>query len=149
MKNVRPIRTEEDYDWAIAEVTKYFEKEPEPGSPDGDRFDLLSDLIEAYEDKHYPIDAPDPVSAIQANMEMAGYSRSALIEVLGSASRASEILNRKRALTMDMVYALHREWHIPAEILIAPYHLAEAEAADSQPSRGPTHSRKSAGRGAG
>lgn len=146
MKNVRPIRTEEDYNWAIAEVTRYFENEPEPGSPDGNRFDLLSDLIEAYEDKHYPIEAPDPVAAIEAHMKMAGYGRQALIQVLGSASRASEILNRKRALTMDMVYALHREWNIPAEMLIKPYHLAVAETGAKKRARRQAGNEKSAGR---
>ena len=58
MENIRPIKTEADYDWAIAEITRYFENEPEVGTPDGDRFDVLATLIEAYEDEHYPIDAP-------------------------------------------------------------------------------------------
>jgi HTH-type transcriptional regulator/antitoxin HigA len=145
MENVRPIRTEEDYNWAIGEVTRYFEKEPMPGSPDGNRFDLLSDLIEAYEDKHYPIEVPDPVSAIEAHMEMAGFDRRALVEILGSASRASEILNRKRALTMDMVYALHRGWQIPAELLITPYHLADAETGEGDPSPRLKQVKKAAG----
>lgn len=61
VENIRPIETEADYDWAIGEITKYFENEPEVGSLDGDRFDILATLIEAYEDKHSPIEAPDPV----------------------------------------------------------------------------------------
>ncbi|MCA0033884.1 MULTISPECIES: transcriptional regulator [unclassified Mesorhizobium] len=61
MENIRPIRTEADYDWAIAEIGRYFENEPEVGSPDGDRFDALACLIEAYEDKYYPIESPDPI----------------------------------------------------------------------------------------
>lgn len=124
MKNIRPIKTEDDYNWAIAEITHYFDNQPEPGTPDGDRFDVLATLIEAYEDKHYPIVAPDPVATIVAHMEMSGLTQKALAEVFGSAPRASEVISRKRALTMDMVYKLVRQWHIPADVLIQPYHLA-------------------------
>ncbi|MEP7453746.1 type II toxin-antitoxin system HigA family antitoxin [Phyllobacterium sp. SB3] len=124
MKDIRPIKTEDDYNWAIAEITHYFDRQPKPGTPDGDRFDVLATLIEAYEDEHYPISAPDPVSTIAAHMEMAGLNQKALAEVLGSAPRASEIMARKRALTLDMVFKLHQQWHIPAEALIQPYHLA-------------------------
>lgn len=132
--DIRPIKTEDDYNWAIAEITKYFENEPEVGSPEGDRFDVLATLIEAYEDKHYPIKAPDPVEAIAAHMEMAGLKQSTLAEVFGSRSRASEVLSRKRPLTMDMAYKLNREWHIPAEVLIQPYHLAK-DRAERRPKR--------------
>ncbi len=125
MENIRPIKTEADYDWAIAEITRYFENEPEVGSADGDRFDVLATLIEAYEDKHYPIEAPDPVEAIRSHMELFNLSRKALADVIGSSPRATEVLNRKRALTMDMVFRLNREWHIPAEVLVQPYHLAK------------------------
>jgi HTH-type transcriptional regulator/antitoxin HigA len=127
MENIRPLKTEADYDWAIAEITKYFDNEPEVGSPDGDRFDVLADLIEVYEAKHYPIEAPDPVTAIRAHMEMAGLKQVALAEIIGSASRASEILNRKRLLTMDMAHLINKNWHIPAEVLIQPYRLADEE----------------------
>ncbi|TPM45462.1 type II toxin-antitoxin system HigA family antitoxin [Mesorhizobium sp. B2-2-3] len=124
MENIRPLKTEADYDRAIAEITQYFENEPEIGSPDGDRFDVLATLIEAYEDKHYPIEAPDPVEAIQSHMELFNLPRKALAEVIGSSPRATEVLNRKRALTLDMVFKLNKEWNIPAEILVQPYHLA-------------------------
>lgn len=124
MKNIRPIRTEADYDWALAEIEKYFDRQPEVGSPDGDRFDVLATLIEAYENEHYPVSELDPVSAIKAHMEMAGFRQAELANVLGSKPRASEVLARKRALTMDMVYKLNREWHIPADILVKPYRLA-------------------------
>ncbi len=124
MENIRPIKTEQDYDWAIGEITHYFDNQPEPGTPEGDRFDVLATLIEAYEDDHYPISALDPISTIAAHMEMANLNRRALADVLGSAPRASEVMARKRALTMDMVFKLNREWHIPAETLIQPYHLA-------------------------
>ncbi len=125
MENIRPIRTEADYDWAIAEITHYFDNEPAIGSPEADRFDVLAALIETYEAKHYPIEEPDPVDAIVAHMEMANLNRAALVQLLGSASRASEILSRKRGLTLEMAFKLNREWHIPAEILIHPYHLAK------------------------
>lgn len=125
MENIRPVKTEADYDWAIAEITHYFDNEPAIGSPEADRFDVLAALIEAYEAKHYPIEEPDPVDAIVAHMEMANLNRAALVQLLGSASRASEILSRKRALTLEMAFKLNREWHIPAEILIHPYHLAK------------------------
>jgi len=125
MENIRPIKTEADYDWAIAEITKYFENEPEVGSADGDRFDVLATLIEAYEDKHYPIEAPDPVEAIRSHMELFNLPRKALADVIGSSPRATEVLSRKRALTMDMVFKLNKEWHIPAEVLVRPYHLAK------------------------
>jgi HTH-type transcriptional regulator/antitoxin HigA len=125
MENIRPIKTEADYDWAIAEITKYFENEPEVGSADGDRFDVLATLIGAYEDKHYPIEAPDPVEAIRSHMELFNLPRKALADVIGSSPRATEVLSRKRALTMDMVFKLNKEWHIPAEVLVRPYHLAK------------------------
>ncbi|TPM06463.1 type II toxin-antitoxin system HigA family antitoxin [Mesorhizobium sp. B2-3-11] len=124
MENIRPVKTEADYDWAIAEITKYFENEPEIGSPDGDRFDVLATLIEAYEDKHYPIQAPDPVEAIHSHMQLFNLPRKALAEVIGSSPRATEVLNRRRALTLDMIFKLNKEWNIPAEILVQPYHLA-------------------------
>lgn len=124
MENIRPIKTDADYEWAIAEITRYFDNQPDVGSPDGDRFDVLATLIEAYENEHYPISAPDPVFAINAHMEMLDLPRKALAEVLGSAPRASEILNRRRALTVDMIFELNKRWHIPAEVLIQPYHLA-------------------------
>jgi HTH-type transcriptional regulator / antitoxin HigA len=124
MENVRPIRTEADYDWAIAEVTKYFENEPMVGSEDGNRFALLTDLIEAYENKHYPIEAPDPVSLIKAHLDTRGEKQAALAELFGSKSRASEILARKRRMTVDQIYALSSKWGLPADELVKPYHLA-------------------------
>jgi HTH-type transcriptional regulator/antitoxin HigA len=104
MNDIRPVNTEADYAWAIAEITRYFENEPEPGSPDGDRFDVLATLIEAYEDRHYPIANPDPVEVIRLHMEMTGRTQRDLSALLGSPSRASELLSRKRLLTMPMVH---------------------------------------------
>lgn len=127
MDNIRPIKTEKDYEWALSEVARYFENQPAVGSADGDRFDVLSTLIEAYENEHYPIRILDPVEAISAHMEMAGLKQVSLAEILGSRSRASEILARKRALTMEMAHRIHEHWHIPAEVLIRPYRLTSEE----------------------
>jgi HTH-type transcriptional regulator/antitoxin HigA len=127
MDNIRPIKTEADYDWAIKEITRYFENQPDPGSPDGDRFDVLATLIEAYEDARYPISMPDPVDMITAHMEMKGLTRKDLADLLGSAPRASEVLGRKRAITIEMAHKLNRRWGIPADVLIQPYRLALAE----------------------
>jgi HTH-type transcriptional regulator/antitoxin HigA len=124
--DIRPIRSEADYDWALAEIERYFDDEPAPGTPDADRFDVLAALLQAYEDRVWPIAAPDPVSAISHWMEMHGHSQSDLARLLGSRSRASELLNRKRPLTMAMAYSLHQQWKIPAEILIQPLQLATA-----------------------
>jgi HTH-type transcriptional regulator/antitoxin HigA len=118
--NVRPINSEADYDWALKEIEKYFEREPKRGTPDADRFDVLATLIEAYEAKHWPIDPPDPVEAIRYRMEQAGFKQSDLARLLGSRPRASEIMNRKRSLTMEQALKLHLEWHIPAEVLLRP-----------------------------
>lgn len=123
MDNVRPIRTEKDYDWAIAEVTKYFEEEPAPGTADAERFMLLTDLIEAYEEKHYPIKAPDPVSLIADYLERTGKKQNDLASIIGSKSRASEIMTRKRALNVGQIHAIAQAWKLPAEELVRPYHL--------------------------
>ena len=124
--NVRPIRTEADYDWALAEIEGYFANEPVPGTAEADRFDVLAALLQAYEDKAWPIDAPDPVSAIKEWMVVHGHSQSDLATLLGSRSRASELLNGKIPLTMAMAYKLNEQWQMPAEILIRPVVLAKA-----------------------
>lgn len=116
---IRPLRNEADYDRALAEIEPFFANEPEPGTPEADAFDLLALVIEDYERRHWPIDPPDPVDAIRYRMEVGGYSQSDLGRLLGSRQRASDILNRKRRLTMAMAAKLHREWKIPAEALLA------------------------------
>ena len=121
--DIRPIRSEADYEWALAEIEQYFDHEPSRGTPEADRFDVLADLIEAYEARHWPIEHADPVEMIEYRMELGGFQTKDLAEVLGSKSRASEILNRKRAITLDMARKLHDAWGIPAEVLIRPYRL--------------------------
>jgi len=119
-KVIRPLRSEADYDAALEEIERYFENEPKPGTPEADRFDLLALIIEDYERKHWPIDPPEAIDAIRYRMEMGGYTQGDLGRLLGSRQRASDILTRKRPLTMRMAWKLHREWGIPAEALIAP-----------------------------
>jgi HTH-type transcriptional regulator / antitoxin HigA len=119
-KKIRPLRSETDYNAALDEIERYFENEPKPGTPEADRFDLLALIIENYERKQWPIEPSDTIQAIRYRMEMGGYIQADLGRLLGSRQRASDILARKRPLTMRMAWRLHREWGIPAEALIAP-----------------------------
>jgi HTH-type transcriptional regulator/antitoxin HigA len=119
-KMIRPLRSESDYDAALEQIERYFESEPKPGTPEGDRFDLLALVIEDYERKHWPIDPPDAVDAIRYRMETGEHTQADLGRLLGSRQRASDVLTRKRPLTMKMAWRLHREWGIPAEALISP-----------------------------
>jgi HTH-type transcriptional regulator / antitoxin HigA len=117
---IRPIRTEEDYKAALREVSAYFDNEPTPGSPEGDRFEVLLTLVEAYEARHYPIELPDPVEAIKFRMEQAGLTPKDLVPFIGRLNRVYEILNRKRPLTLNMIWKLNQNLGIPAECLIQP-----------------------------
>jgi HTH-type transcriptional regulator/antitoxin HigA len=117
---MRPIHSEDDYRIALREVSACFESEPAPGTPDGDRFEVLLALVEAYETRHYPIDLPDPVEAIKFRMEQAGLSAKDLVPAIGRLNRVYEILNRKRPLTLNMIRKLHEKFGIPAESLIRP-----------------------------
>jgi HTH-type transcriptional regulator/antitoxin HigA len=120
---IRPIRTEEDYKQSLREISAYFDDEPQPGSPDGDRFEILLTLVAAYESKHYPIELPDPVEAIKFRMEQAGLTAKDLVPAIGRLNRVYEILNRKRPLTLKMIWNLHEKLGIPAESLIRPSSL--------------------------
>lgn len=126
MMDVRPIRSEADYRWALTEIEQYFDREPARGTPEADRFEVLADLIEAYEARHWPIEQADPVELIRYRMELGGFHTKDLAEVLGSKSRASELLNRKRPITLEMARKLHAAWGIPADVLIRPYRLDAA-----------------------
>jgi HTH-type transcriptional regulator / antitoxin HigA len=117
---IRPIRNETDYDAALKDIEQYFDHEPVPGTPEADRFDVLATLIGAYEQERWRIEPPDDaVDAITAVMEFKRLNQSDLAILLGSRSRASEILNRRRTLTMEQARRLHQEWGVPAESLIA------------------------------
>jgi len=123
VKNIRALRTDADHQWALAEVSRYFENEPEIGSPDGDRFEVLVALITAYENEHHPIPAADPVDMLHFAIEDMGRSQAELAELLGSRARASEILNRKRHLTLAQIRLISEAWHLPIDALAAPYRL--------------------------
>ena len=123
---IRPIKTEADYRAALEEVERLFDAAP--NTPEGDRLDVLATLIEAYEDRHFSIAVPDPIEAIQYHMESRGLSRRDLEPYIGSRARVSEVLNRKRPLSVDMIRNLHKGLGIPAEVLIQPYHLVESAA---------------------
>ncbi len=124
--DIRPIHTEADYQAALREVAPWFENEPEIGSPDGDRFEVMLTLIEAYEAKCFPIDLPDPVEAIKFRMDQAGLTPKDLQPMIGQLNRVYEVLNRKRPLSLAMIWRLHRGLGIPAESLIKPPNEAHA-----------------------
>ena len=124
MRNIRPIRNNADLAWALHEIDAYFDNEPEIGSEESDRFAVLADLIEAYEAKTIPTKPSEPITLLKNYMEMTGKTQADLGTLLGSRSRASEILLRKRALTVVMISLLHKEWKLPAELLVQPYKLA-------------------------
>lgn len=117
---IRPIKTENDYKIALQEIAGYFENEPEIGSTEGNRFEVLLTLVEVYETKQYPIDLPDPIEAIKFRMEQAGLTAKDLVPMIGKVNRVYEILNRKRSLTLPMICKLHEQLGIPAESLIRP-----------------------------
>jgi len=117
--DIHPIKTEADYQAALKEIEKLFEAAP--NTADGDRLEVLTTLVEVYEDQHYAIPLPDPIEAILYHMESRGLSRRDLEACIGNRARVSEILNRKRPLTLRMIQQLHRELGIPAEVLLQPY----------------------------
>ncbi|BAV77306.1 helix-turn-helix motif protein [Pseudomonas chlororaphis subsp. aurantiaca] len=117
---IRPIHTDQDYRAALKQVSVLFDNEPEPGTPEGDYFDVMVTLIEAYEAKHFPIDLPNPIDAIKFRMEQSGLSAADLAPAIGRTNRVYEVLNGKRALTLPMIWKLHQLFGIPAESLIKP-----------------------------
>ena len=127
MMDVRPLRTEQDYEWALREVARYFEDQPAPGSADGDRFEVLSTLLKDYEAAHIEMPRADPVDMLHFAIGSMGRSQAELAKLIGR-NRASEILNRVRPLTLDMIRTISREWSIPVDALTAPYELAHESA---------------------
>ena len=121
---IRPIRTKADYRAALKEVERLWDADP--GTPEGDVVDVLTTLIEAYEAEHFPIAAPDPISAIQFMMDQKGLARRDLEPAIGSRGRVSEVLSRKRPLTLPMVRALSSLLDIPTSILAQPYQVRRA-----------------------
>ena len=124
MSEISPIRTDADYDRALAEVERLWGAKL--GTAEGDRLDVLATLVYACENEHQPMDLPDPVDAILFRMEQQGISRKDLASVLGTRTRVSEVLNRRRGLSIDMIRRLHARLGISAEVLIRPSRATHA-----------------------
>jgi HTH-type transcriptional regulator / antitoxin HigA len=118
---LRPIRTEAQYEAALAKAYRLMQKPLKAGSKESDELEILSMLIERYEVLQYPVPPPHPIEAIKFRMEQQGMKPSELSAILGYRSRASEILNGKRKLTIEMIRKLHEKLNIPLESLVARY----------------------------
>lgn len=116
---IKPIRTKKDYKQALERLEFIFDSDK--GSPEGDELEVLGILIEKYENEHFPIALPDPIEAIKFRMEQMGYNQSDLANIVGLKSRASEILNKKRKLSLQMIRQLHEQLNIPTDVLIQNY----------------------------
>jgi len=114
--DIRPIKTDEDYEKALKRIEELWDATG--NTPEGDELEILTTLVEAYEVKHYQILPPDPIEAIKFRMEQFGMKKTDLAPILGGKNRVSEVLNRKRKLTMKMIRALNKELNIPAEALL-------------------------------
>lgn len=117
--NIKPIRTKKDYEQALARLEEIFDAKK--GTSEGDELEVLGMLIEKYENEKFPINFPDPVEAIKFRMEQLCYNQTDLANIVGLKSRASEILNRKRKLSLEMIRQLHDKLNIPTEVLIQAY----------------------------
>lgn len=117
--NITPIRNQEDYQKALGRLEEIFDAKK--GTELGDELEILSILIDRYENENFPIGMPDPIEAIKFRMEQMGMKQKDLAEVVGFKSRVSEILNKKRKLTLDMIRKLSNTLHIPTEVLIQDY----------------------------
>jgi HTH-type transcriptional regulator / antitoxin HigA len=129
--DIRPIKTEADYERALGEIERLWGAAA--NTPKGDKLDILLTLVEAYEQAHYPIDPPDPVEAIKFRMEQMGLTRKDLEPYLGKRGRVAEVLNRQRKLSLNMIRRLHTHLHIPLESLIG---LAEESSHPTVPTLG-------------
>jgi len=125
--DLKPIRTDQDYEAALALVERLWGART--GTPDGDRLDVLATLIDAYEAQHYPMDPPDPIDAIRFRMEQQGLTRKDLEPMIGARGRVAEVLNRKRGLSIEMIRNLHDRLGISADVLIRPTRADETPSA--------------------
>jgi HTH-type transcriptional regulator/antitoxin HigA len=116
---LKPIKTEQDYQQALERLEKIFDAKP--GTPKGDELEVLSILIEKYEEEEFPIDLPDPIEAIKFRMEQLGLKQKDLASVIGLKSRSSEILNRKRKLSLNLIRKISLKLQIPTDVLIQDY----------------------------
>ena len=122
--NIKPIRNEQDYELALKRVESLMDAEF--GTEDFDELEVLTTLIESYEAKHYTIDTPDPIEAIKFRMKQEGLRQKDLVEIFGNKVRVSEVLNKKRRLTLDMIRNINHNLHIPLESLLNKYELESA-----------------------
>lgn len=127
--DIKPIRTEADYEAVLREIERLFGAKP--GTPEGDKLEILVTLVEAYEKQHYAIPLPDPIEAIKYHIERLGLSRRDLEPYIGNRARVSETLNRKRPLTLRMIRKLEAGLGIPATVLAQEYELDVAREAHS------------------
>jgi len=122
--NIKPIKSEEDYTATLSQIKSLMDARP--NTTQMDELEVLTTLVEAYEAQHYILDAPDPIEAIRFRMEQEGLKQKDLVNIVGSKSRVSEILNRKRKLTIEMIRNLHKQLHIPVESLFLDYKTSHA-----------------------
>lgn len=115
---IKPIRSNTDYERALQEIQRLWGAKE--GTAGGDRLDVLATLVDVYEQKHFPIDTPEPIEAIRFRLEQQGLDERALVGVIGGRSRVYEVMQRKRPLSLDMIRRLHERFGIPAEVLIRP-----------------------------
>ena len=119
--NIKPIKNEQNYADTLSKIESLMSAKP--NTPQMDELEVLTTLVEAYEEQFYKIDAPDPIEAIKFRMEQEGLKQKDLVAIVGSKSRVSEILNRKRKLTIEMIRSLHKQLHIPIESLFLDYKI--------------------------
>ncbi|MEZ8082833.1 helix-turn-helix domain-containing protein [Enterovibrio norvegicus] len=119
--HIKPIKTVEDNEAALARIEQLWDAEP--NTPEGDELDVLATLVYAFEEEHYPIDAPDPIEAIKFRMEQQGLEPEDMVKFLGTRSRVTEVLKRQRRLTINMIRKLNEGLHIPLDCLVKDYQL--------------------------
>ena len=119
--NIKPIKNETNYQDALNLIDKLMNAKP--NTDEMDELEILTTLVEVYEEQHYKIDAPDPIEAIKFRMEQEGLKQKDLVAIVGSKSRVSEVLNKKRKLTIEMIRSLHKQLHIPVESLFLDYKI--------------------------
>ena len=125
--HLKPIKTDADHEAALKEIERLWDAEE--GTADGDRLEILSTLVEAYEEAHFPMDMPDPIEAIKFRLEQQGEDNKALIGIIGNRTRVYEVLRGDRALSLAMIRQLNKQLGIPAEILIRPVRMRKKKQA--------------------
>ena len=125
--HLKPIKTDADHEAALKEIERLWDAEE--GTADADRLEVLSTLVEAYEEAHFPMDLPDPIEAIKFRLEQQGEDKKALIVIIGNRTRVYEVLRRDRALSLAMIRELNHRLKIPAEVLIRPVRMRKKKQA--------------------